>query len=41
MAVVEYARNVCDVSDAVSREFSQDGQAFVDYVPGQSDDIEK
>ncbi|HHH29540.1 MAG TPA: CTP synthase, partial [Polyangiaceae bacterium] len=38
MAVIEYARNVCDIEGAQSREFEPDAQhAVIDLMPDQKD----
>lgn len=42
IAVIEFARHVCGIEDADSREFAPDGKNLViDYMPGQNEDIEK
>lgn len=41
LAVVEFARNVCGVTDATSTEFEKPGTPFIDYLPDQSDTIAK
>ena len=42
IAVIEYARNVVGLSDANSGEFDKDGKhKVIDFMPGQSDEIEK
>lgn len=42
IAVIEFARHVCGMEDADSREFAPDGKHLViDYMPGQTDDLEK
>lgn len=42
IAVIEYARNVCGISDADSGEFNEQCKnKVIDFMPGQSDDIDK
>ncbi len=42
IAVIEYARNVCGITDACSGEFHDPSEhKVIDFMPGQSDDIEK
>ena len=41
LAVVEFARNVCGVSDANSTEFDAQGTPFIDYLPDQNESIDK
>ena len=42
IAVIEYARNVCGISDANSGEFDEQCKnKVIDFMPGQSDDIDK
>ena len=42
VAVIEYARHVAGISDANSGEFAPDGaHKVIDFMPGQSDDIDK
>ncbi len=42
IAVIEYARNVLDYTDANSREFDESSEHLViDFMPGQNDEIEK
>jgi CTP synthase len=42
VAVIEYARNVCGIRAATSREFDDEAKnAVVDYMPGQSKELEK
>lgn len=41
LSVVEFARNVCGVSDATSTEFEKPGTAFIDYLPDQNESIAK
>ncbi|MBQ7827329.1 MAG: CTP synthase [Clostridia bacterium] len=42
IAVIEYARNVAGITDANSGEFDeQSGHKVIDFIPGQSDDIDK
>ena len=42
IAVIEYARNVCGLTDANSGEFAPGSQnKVIDFMPGQSDDIDK
>ena len=39
--MVEFARNVCGVTDATSTEFEKPGTAFIDYLPDQNESIAK
>ncbi|MGM9642706.1 MAG: CTP synthase [Eubacteriales bacterium] len=42
IAVIEYARNVCGIKDANSGEFDEQcAHKVIDFMPGQSDDIDK
>lgn len=42
IAVIEYARNVCGITDADSGEFNElCKNKVIDFMPGQSDSIEK
>ena len=42
IAVIEYARNVAGISDANSGEFNEQCRnKVIDFMPGQSDDIDK
>ena len=42
IAVIEYARNVCGLSDADSGEFNENTRhKVIDFMPGQSDEIDK
>ena len=42
IAVIEYARNVCGITDANSGEFDElCRHKVIDFMPGQSDDIDK
>ena len=42
IAVIEFARNVCGISDANSGEFDEQCRSkVIDFMPGQSDDIDK
>ena len=42
IAVIEYARNVCSIADANSGEFDEQcGHKVIDFMPGQSDAIDK
>ncbi len=41
LAVIEFARNVCGISDATSTEFETPGTLFVEYLPDQNDTIDK
>lgn len=42
IAVIEYARNVCGISDADSGEFDElCKHKVINFMPGQSDDIDK
>ncbi len=42
IAVIEYARNVLGISDANSGEFDEQcANKVIDFMPGQSDDIDK
>lgn len=42
IAVIEYARNVCSITDANSGEFDEQCKnKVIDFMPGQSDDIDK
>ena len=42
IAVIEYARNVCGIEDANSGEFDElSKNKVIDFIPGQSDDIDK
>ncbi len=42
IAVIEYARNVCKITDANSGEFDEQcAHKVIDFMPGQSDDIDK
>lgn len=42
MAVIEYARNVCGLKTANSREFAESTrQAVIDYMPGQNRHLQK
>ncbi len=42
IAVIEYARNVAGISDANSGEFNETcAHKVIDFMPGQSDDIDK
>lgn len=42
IAVIEYARHKADIADAHSGEFNEDcAHKVIDFMPGQSDDIDK
>lgn len=41
LAVIEFARNVCGITDATSTEFETPGTLFVEYLPDQNDTIDK
>ncbi|WP_324824286.1 CTP synthase [Sinanaerobacter sp. ZZT-01] len=42
IAVIEFAKNVCGISDATSREFSNQSENLViDFMPGQDGNIQK
>jgi CTP synthase len=41
LSVIEFARNVCWVTDATSTEFEKPGTAFIDYLPDQNESIAK
>lgn len=42
IAVIEYARHVCNYTDANSREFDENSaHRVIDFMPGQNDEIEK
>lgn len=42
IAVIEFARNVCGIKDATSREFTEDSKNLViDFMPGQDGNIQK
>lgn len=42
IAVIEYARNVAGIADAHSGEFNEQcGNKVIDFMPGQSEDIDK
>lgn len=41
LAVIEFARNVCGVTDATSTEFEKQGTPFIDYLPDQNEQIDK
>ena len=41
LSVIEFARNVCGVTDATSTEFGKPGTAFIDYLPDQNESIAK
>jgi CTP synthase len=42
VAVIEFARNVCGIRAATSREFDEGAKhAVIDYMPGQTRDLEK
>lgn len=41
MAVIEYARNIAGIQDAISQEFSHTGSPVIHYMDGQSDEIAK
>lgn len=41
LSVIEFARNVCGVTDATSTEFEKPGTAFIDYLPDQNATIDK
>lgn len=41
LSVVEFARNVCGVTDATSTEFEKPGTPFIDYLPDQNEKIDK
>lgn len=42
IAVIEFARNVCNYADANSGEFDDSSEhKVIDFMPGQSDDIDK
>ena len=42
VSAIEYARNVCGLPDANSGEFDEDSpDKVIDFMPGQSDDIDK
>ncbi|MCR5793046.1 MAG: CTP synthase [Lachnospiraceae bacterium] len=42
IAVIEYARNVAQITDACSGEFRENGGSkVIDFMPGQSDEVDK
>lgn len=42
IAVIEYARNICGIKDANSREFDEDGlNRVIDFMPDQSNTVAK
>lgn len=41
IAVIEYARNVADIKNANSGEFAQNVPKVIDFMPDQSDEIDK
>jgi CTP synthase len=41
LSVIEFARNVCGVTDATSTEFEKPGTPFIDFLPDQSNAIAK
>ncbi len=41
IAVIEFMRNVCKISDAHSGEFSDTAHKVIDFMPGQNDEINK
>ncbi len=42
IAVIEYARNVCDIKDANSGEFDEQCKnKVINFIPGQNDEIDK
>ncbi len=41
IAVIEYARNVAGIADANSGEFAQNVPKVIDFMPDQSDEIDK
>ena len=42
ISVIEYARSMCGLKDANSREFTrQKKNLVIDFMPGQNDEIEK
>ncbi len=41
IAVIEYIRNVCGITDAHSGEFSDTKNKVIDFMPGQYDEIDK
>ncbi len=42
IAVIEFARNVCNYADANSGEFDDSSEhKVIDFMPGQSDEIDK
>ena len=41
IAVIEFARDVCNIEDAHSGEFSDTQHKVIDFMPGQNDEIDK
>ncbi|MDF2534022.1 MAG: synthetase [Bacillales bacterium] len=41
VATIEYARNMADINDATSQEFSENGSHIIHYLPNQSDETDK
>ena len=41
IAVIEFARDVCNIEDADSGEFSDTQHKVIDFMPGQNDEIDK
>ncbi len=41
ICVIEYARNVCGIKDANSGEFDENCHKVIDFMPGQSDSVDK
>jgi CTP synthase len=41
LAVIEFARNMCGITDATSTEFEKPGTPFIEYLPDQHDNIDK
>lgn len=41
LAVIEFARNVCGITDATSTEFEKPGTPFIEYLPDQNDSMDK
>ena len=41
LAIIEFARNVCGITDATSSEFETKGTPVIDFIEGQSKDVAK
>jgi CTP synthase len=41
LSIIEFARHVCGISDATSEEFSQKGSKLIEYMEGQTQDMNK